>query len=107
MKILVTGGAGYKGVKLVTKLLSKGYNVTLFDNFMYGYEPVLHLVENNNLEIEKGDIRNGVKNLKKYDVIFHLAGISGLPACEANQTSAQQINVEATKRLVNDLAKEQ
>ncbi|MGA3286500.1 MAG: NAD(P)-dependent oxidoreductase [Bacteroidota bacterium] len=107
MNILVTGGAGYKGVKLVKKLLDFDYRVTLFDNFMYGYEPVLHLVENKNLEVEKGDIRNGIKNIQKYDVVFHLAGISGFPACEANQTSAQQINVEATKRLVSELGKGQ
>lgn len=107
MNILVTGGAGYKGIKLVKKLIDMNYNVTLFDNFMYGYEPVLHLVENRNLEIIKGDIRNGIKDLKKYDVVYHLAGISGFPACEANQTSAQQINVDSTKRLVDELSKEQ
>ncbi len=107
MKILVTGGAGYKGVKLVAKLLSQGYDVTLLDNFMYGFEPILHLVENKNLTVLRQDIRNKVDNVAQYDVIFHLAGISGFPACSANPASAQLINVEATKDLVASLNEKQ
>lgn len=107
MKILVTGGAGYKGVKLVAKLLSKGYDVTILDNFMYGFEPILHLVENKNLTVLRQDIRNKIDNISQYDVIFHLAGISGFPACSANPASAQFINVEATKDLVASLNEKQ
>lgn len=104
MKILITGGAGYKGTVLTRKLLELGYKVTLLDNFMYGYEPIMHLATNKNLEIIKHDIRNGIPDLKKYDVIFHLAGISGFPACASNPHSAQLINVEATRLIAKDLA---
>lgn len=104
MRILVTGGAGYKGVILTAKLLDKGYNVTVLDNFMYGYEPIMHLATRKNLTILKHDVRNGIPDLKKYDVVFHLAGISGFPACASNPHSAQLINVEATRLLINDLA---
>ena len=104
MKILVTGGAGYKGTVLVRKLLEQGYKVTLLDNFMYGYEPVMHLATNRNLEIIKHDIRNGIPGLQKYDVVFHLAGISGFPACASNPHSAQLINVEAARLIERDLA---
>jgi len=107
MKILVTGGAGYKGVKLVAKLLSKGYDVTLLDNFMYGFEPVLHLAQNENLTILKQDIRNGIDNITQFDIVFHLAAISGYPACAANPASAQLINVEATGKLSGSLSKKQ
>jgi nucleoside-diphosphate-sugar epimerase len=103
MKILVTGGAGYKGIILTTKLLEKGFKVTVIDNFMYGYEPILHLATHPKLEIIKGDIRNKINHLHKYDVVFHLAGISGFPACAANPNSALIINVDATKKLVQEL----
>ena len=56
MKILVTGGAGYKGTVLTRRLLEQGYEVTLMDNFMYGYEPIMHLATSKNLEIIKHDI---------------------------------------------------
>lgn len=107
MKVLVTGGAGYKGIKLTTKLLEYGYKVTVLDNFMYGFEPLLHLVEHKNLNVINQDIRNKIENLKEYDVIFHLAGLSGLPACAANPSSAYLINVEATKQMSDALSKEQ
>ncbi len=104
MNILVTGGAGYKGTVLTGRLLEQGYSVTLLDNFMYGYEPVMHLATNKNLEIVRHDIRNGIPGMKNYDVIFHLAGISGFPACASNPHSAQLINVEAVRQIANDLA---
>lgn len=108
MNILITGGAGYKGTLMAPELLNKGYKVTIFDNFIYGFEPVLGLVNHKNCTIIKGDIRNiSSKDVKDYDVIYHLAGISGYPACEANPHSAQIINVHSTQKLVNLLSKDQ
>jgi len=106
--ILVTGGAGYKGVILVKKLLERGYTVTLLDNFMYGYDSVLHLVTEPNLRIVQLDIRNlNAKFLAEFDVIYHLAGISGMPACAANPHSAEVINVQATRNLASFLHNDQ
>ncbi len=107
MNILITGGAGYKGIVLSTKLLEKGYKVTIVDNFMYGVEPILHLVKYKNLDITRGDIRNKIDGLSKFDVIFHLAGISGYPACAANPHSAHLINVDATQNIVKELSQNQ
>src|SRR5262249_36300769 len=106
--VLVTGGAGYKGSLLVEALLSAGYKVSIIDNFMYGYESVLSFVENKNCAILKKDIRNlRESDVNSFDVIFHLAGISGYPACEANPHSAEIINVHSTKKLVHYLSKNQ
>lgn len=108
MNILVTGGAGYKGISLVKKLLDKGHDVTILDNFMYGYEPVLQIVNHPKLNIIQQDVRNiNVAAVKGQDVIFHLAGISGMPACAANPDSAENINVTATKKLVSVMDKSQ
>ncbi len=107
MKVLVTGGAGYKGVRLSKALLDKGHDVTILDNFMYGFNSILHLAEYPKLEVIKQDIRNKIANLSKFDAVFHLAGISGFPACAANPASAQQINIEATRQLTDDLDKNQ
>jgi len=108
MKILVTGGAGYKGVVLVQRLLDQGHAVVIADNFMYGYQSVLHLVGNPNLEIKQLDIRNLQRaDVSQFDVIYHLAGISGMPACAANPHAAEMINVEATRRLCTLLSSQQ
>ena len=108
MKILITGGAGYKGVVLTQELLTLGHRVTILDNFMYGCDTMLHLLGHSNLEIVREDVRNlSDASVKDYDSIVHLAGISGYPACEANPHSAKLINVDGSRRLSKALSKQQ
>jgi len=108
MNILITGGAGYKGSLLTEALLRKGHRVTVLDNFLYGSESLLHLAGNPGLSVVNRDIRNDIGELiRDKDVIFHLAGISGYPAGEANPHSAKLINVDATRQLVRCLGREQ
>jgi nucleoside-diphosphate-sugar epimerase len=108
LNVMITGGAGYKGVILTSLLLDKGYQVTVLDNFMYGFSPILHLVSNENLSVVNKDIRNiTLKDVQHFDCIFHLAGISGMPACAANPHSAEVINVKSTERLVSFLRDDQ
>jgi nucleoside-diphosphate-sugar epimerase len=108
MKILITGGAGYKGVLLTEELLKMGHKVTILDNFMYGYDSLLSLISNNNLTINKTDVRNlKESDVKEFDIIYHLAGISGMPACASNPHSAESINVESVKKLVSLVSKNQ
>lgn len=106
--VLITGGAGYKGILLTKKLLDRGHKVTVIDNFMYGYSPILSLVKNPNLTVRHLDIRNLKEtDVKDADVIYHLAGVSGMPACAANPNSAETINVLATKALIDFTSKDQ
>ncbi len=108
MNVLITGGAGYVGNLLCKDLLDAGHKVTIVDNFLYGFEPVLHMIGNPDLNIIKCDIRDNDRSyITDKDVIFHLAAISGYPACEANPNSAQLINVGATKDLVASLSPHQ
>ena len=85
MKILITGGAGYIGSLLTTKLLNEGYDVTIIDNLMYGGNSLLHIINNPNLKFINGDVRDDnlmKKQIKKCDVLIHLAAIVGYPGCE-------------------------
>lgn len=106
--ILITGGAGYKGILLTKKLLDLNHKVTVIDNFMYGYQPIIPLIKHPNLTVKHLDIRNiKESDIKHADVIYHLAGISGMPACAANPNSAETINVLATKSLIDISSKDQ
>ncbi len=101
MKILITGGAGYVGSKLVPTLIEDGNEVTVLDLMIYG-ENVLD--SNPNLETFKGDIRD-TKLLEKiipgHDVVIHLACISNDPSFELNPLLGKSINLDAFEPIVN------
>lgn len=102
MNILVTGGAGFIGARLVPMLLADGHRVTIMDTMWFGSGD---LPQNDNLEIPwSGDIRSlgldayGV--FKGKDAVIHLASLSNNAMCELNPVLEHQINREAFKAVV-------
>ena len=94
--ILIPGGAGYVGSRLVPLLLEIGYKVIVYDTFWYGKEIFKDLDNCSNLTLIEGDIRDYVK-LEKFaknatDVI-HLACISNDPSCDLNPKITEEINL--------------
>lgn len=109
-KILITGGAGYIGSILTPILLERGYQITVFDNFMFGAQPLFGFSTNPKLKIIEGDVREKktlALEVKKHHWIFHLAAIVGYPACAADPTRALSTNVDGTRNLVSALEKGQ
>ena len=110
MRILVTGGAGYIGSVLVPKLISKGYQVTVLDNFTFGQNSLLELCQYKNFEIIKGDVRD-IKviddTLKKADVVIPLAALVGAPMCNKEPRLALEVNQEAIRTLCRKLSSSQ
>jgi len=106
--ILVSGGAGYIGSVLVRLLLKKDYNVRVLDNFMFGGESLLELLDHPGFEYQKGDVRDAgdvTKALEGTDAAVHMAAIVGDPACAKQPELATEINYDGTK-LFYDLANE-
>ena len=98
--IYVTGGAGYVGAKLVPKLLSAGYRVSVLDLMIYG-EAVL--LRHPNLKIIRGDIRDKdilMRSIVGVDCIIHLACISNDPSFELNPSLGKSINMDSFEPLV-------
>jgi len=98
--IFITGGAGYVGSVLTPALLSKNYNVTVYDLFIYGNT----LEKHKNLKIIKGDLRNTTlleESLKNQDQVIHLACISNDPSFELNPSLGKEINLDAFEPLVS------
>ena len=109
-KILITGGAGFIGSMLSTYLVEKGFHVTVIDRFDFSRSSLNHLRYYNNFELIKGDIRS-VSVLKKYiknqDFIIPLAALVGAPLCKKNPKETVQTNVDAIKKIIKLLKKNQ
>lgn len=77
MKILVIGGAGYVGSVLVPKLDKLGYDVDVIDLLWFGN----NLPSNINV-IQKNAFDLTVDELKKYEQVIFMAGLSNDPMAE-------------------------
>ena len=91
-RILVTGGAGFLGSHLCDRLLADGHEVICMDNFFTGSRAnVLHLQENPNFELMRGDVNDcGVVEV---DEVYHLA-------CPASPIHYQKNPVRTIKTCV-------
>lgn len=100
MKVFVAGGAGYVGSKLVPALLHNGYDVTVFDLYLYGDDV---LTPHPRLKEVKGDLRDLEKVAKAIDgcdAVIHLACISNDPSFELNPELGKSINFDAFEPFV-------
>lgn len=106
-KILITGAAGFIGSQLAYKLYKQGNDVSLLDNFSYGHDDNLIFEDKDfRTEIYHKDIRDKefLEKLfeeKKFDVIYHFAGITPLPDCQNNPSEAVDVNVRGTVVLLD------
>lgn len=103
--ILVTGGAGYVGSRLVPKLLGSGFYVRVLDLYLFGEDVLNNVRRSPHLEQMKGDIRDRAilkKAIRDCDAIIHLACISNDPSFELNPELGKSINYDAFLNLVKE-----
>ena len=101
-KILITGGAGYIGSMLSTKLVEAGYQVTVVDLLKYEKSSLNHLYFYNNFKLIIKDIRNESlmkKLVKEHDYIIPLAALVGAPLCEKFKKDAISTNLDSIRTL--------
>jgi nucleoside-diphosphate-sugar epimerase len=98
MKILVTGGCGYKGSILIPKLLKLGHKVISVDTQWFGN----YLVKHKNLKNIKLDVNDIEKiDLKKVDTIIHLASIANDPMADLDKNLSWEVSALGTLSLIN------
>lgn len=94
MKLLVAGGAGYLGSVLIPRLLDRGYDVDVVELFWFGN----HLP--NRVGILNKDIFDlSVEDLKPYDQVMFLAGLSNDPMAEYSPSKNFVLNAAAPAYL--------
>ncbi len=107
-KVLITGGAGYIGTMLCTRLLELGHQVTVVDLLKYDKGSLNHLYFQKNFNFICDDVRkkNLIKKLiKKNEFIIPLAALVGAPLCEKFKKEAKSTNLGTIKTLCNLVTK--
>lgn len=97
MKIAVTGAGGYVGAGLSAKLMKKGHEVIMLDNFYNS-----QVSDIGGVEIIWADVRDRCEVeqiIKRCDVVVHLAAISGVVDCEKYPDKAYDVNVTGTSNI--------
>jgi len=99
-RVLVTGGAGFIGRRLVRALLAEGHEVTVADLRAFP-DPGVRTVIGDLCDPDAAAraVRPGT------DVIIHLAAITSVLASVQDPVSTHRLNVDATARLL-ELARE-
>jgi len=107
-RILITGGAGFVGCNLANYFLSKGHEVTVFDNLSRnGTEKNLEWLKSDHktgFEFIKDDIRNFdsmVKAVEDKDFIFHTAGQVAVTTSVKNPREDFEINALGTFNVLD------
>lgn len=91
-RILVSGGAGFIGSHLCTRLISEGHEVICLDNFFTGSKDnIMHLMDNHRFEVVRHDVTYPYS--AEVDEIYNLA-------CPASPIHYQHDPIQTAKTSV-------
>lgn len=111
MNVLITGGLGYIGSRLVERLskISPELKLTIVDSGLYNnYSVGLWLGDRATVHCYDCQHKFCIQHLlPEADVVVHLAAIVGQPACDKRPYDAWATNAGATELLVNNLRDDQ
>jgi len=104
MKIFITGGGGYIGSVLLTKL-PKEYEIICLDHGRH-YSSLRNIL-GPNVKLIEGDVLNKEllnKNMKNVDAVLHMAGGGGNDVCMGDPARSVMLNVHGTHLLLKAAA---
>jgi len=100
-KILITGGAGYIGSKLASRLISDGHGVIVIDDLSTGKKTNLHpKVKLYKTSILSEEILSILKK-EKPDLIFHLAASKDVSQSVVNPVEFAKINILGSLNIID------
>ncbi|KAL1407751.1 hypothetical protein Q8F55_007185 [Vanrija albida] len=107
-RVLVTGGGGMIGKRLVRRLLQANVPVTVLDVIFYDDEvdEIRTAYPSSDLRVVHGDIRDGAKLAEAVEGasgVVHLAAVSRVLWCLENLEDCNDVNVRGTEMVLNAL----
>ena len=98
--ILVTGGAGFIGSHLVSRLVKDGHEVTVMDTLLRGNKLDKDIFRN--IQFLEDDVRNQdavLSAAKNCDAIFHLAAVLGVDIVADNPVETMEVETIGTRNI--------
>ena len=103
---VVTGGSGFLGSHLTKRLLTEGYKVTVFDNFITGSRTnLIDILDNPNVSLIEHDVILPLSVDGDVDLVFHLASPASPVDFPTKPIEILMVNSVGTKNAL-DLALE-
>ena len=110
--VLITGGAGFIGSNVARRLISEGYKVTIYDNFLFqihgGKEELTEDLKDK-VTLIKGDVADKESfyaALSNQDVVIHYAAETGTGQSMYDISRYTQVNIQATATLCDYIINE-
>ena len=106
-KTLVTGGGGFIGSHLATKLVELGHDVRVLDNFCTGHHHNLAHLEGK-VELIEGDIRDAdvcTRACAGIECVFHEAALGSVPKSVAMPQASHDTNLHGTFHMLQAAVK--
>ena len=104
MKILLTGGAGFIGSHLLEKLIARGDDVAVVDDFNDYYDPAIKRANlpKSGFRLHERDIRGSAEVVEKErpDLVVHLAARAGVRPSLQQPALYESVNVGGTLELL-------
>jgi dTDP-4-amino-4,6-dideoxygalactose transaminase/nucleoside-diphosphate-sugar epimerase len=86
---------------MVPQLLDAGHEVSVFDRFVFGDEPLRGALGDRECGILHGDMRRiDAGMFEGVDTVVHLAGLSNDPSCDLDAEMAIDVNLAGTRDLI-------
>ena len=108
MKYLITGGCGFLGSNIASKILEQGGDLVVFDSlYRFGsYQNLEWLKTQGEFQFIHGDIRNTndverTIKVHKPDVIYHLAGQVAMTTSISDPRMDMEVNIGGSFNLLN------
>jgi UDP-glucose 4-epimerase len=111
MNILITGGLGHIGSKLIREYANKEVvsEIRVLDNFLtQRYCSLFDLPKNKKYVFIEGDINNEkdlTEAMKDVEIVIHLASITDAPNTIKNPEETEKVNLIGTKKVIETAIK--
>ncbi|HWV23144.1 MAG TPA: SDR family oxidoreductase [Thermomicrobiales bacterium] len=103
MRILVTGGAGFIGSHIATRLMQQGERVRILDNFSHSTPANLdHII--NDIELVEGDLRSEddvSRAMDGIELVYHEGALGSVPRSIDDPRTSFDVNAMGTLNVLN------